>query len=432
MNINFRFHRIGSIFTPLLFLAGGSFSQDSIWVTGSIPVKIPKPKPEIVVIHDTIVVYVHDTINVCPQDNGRLKLSEWPGSFQSFIDSAKVAVIDAPVGATGIHIRKSMRVVGTPQGAITNTGAELFIMYAGTKIEIDSLTITQGAAGTAFYRQIITGKTWTDSISNTNVNGGRYTYLSSRGGKRDSLAVTTFTNCILKNSTMNIQVYSQDGPFRALHLRNAQLSTDTTHNIYLHPSVAVNFDSVVSIKAGKLALHYYSGGVDSLYHTAAYFKLNRVSSLDRDMWEMVTPKGGIVEVHNSDLAPYTTSGVAFPNVYSTNTRWSNWGNGIDITGRIVNCSGEVWSKGNKLIVDGGTFSNANLRNGGTMALTNVSITGQMYIAEYAGYFIINANNCTAPYINDLRNSEGNVYWSGTPVPANNARPGVIVATKKVD
>jgi len=383
--------------------------------TRTLSVTLPNPKPDTIRIHDTIFV------NTCPpQPSTGLKWSEWKGSFQSFIDSAigGTAYIDKDVTpAAPVQVRGSITVIGDTTKLITNIHKDLFILHPNAKQVFIDLRIHQpNTTGSAFNRVVSSGTTFYDSLHNVNITGGAYAYQSSRGGKSDSMAITAMRNCVFKIYVCGIGVFSQDGPFRALHLRNVQIKTDTTHNIYVHPATSLFYDSVASLGAGKLFQHQYSGSGNGGYNTGKYSIFNRVYSNGK-MFEMTSLKEGPIIITNSNIAPYTTAGVAVPFVKAFNTTFLNNGNGIHLAGELYNCKGGAWSFGSdtlKLI--NSDFEEISMRSGGVIISENSTVKW-MTVADRGNDFKAYFTNSVITNLGDGRNGNGIIYLKDTPTPA---------------
>jgi len=229
-----------------------SFKVERV-VTGTrtLIVTLPKPKKDTVYIHDTIFV------NTCtPQPSSGLKWSEQTGTFQQFIDSAiatgRTAIIDKPVQPANTVVVKGDLKINGRGNLITNTLPVLFHLWDGVHV-FDSINILQtNLQGIAFYTEPRTGARWTNTISNLTILGGKDGYASARGGDSANWCGTTITNAVIKiHGGCAIGIFAQDGPYKYLHLRNVQMRSDTTHNLYCHPNVSLDFDSVHSIFAGE-------------------------------------------------------------------------------------------------------------------------------------------------------------------------------------
>jgi len=369
---------------------------------------------------------------------GSLIWSQYRGSFNDFLQQAvrtkTTALIDKDF-STGetVTIDGDITVKGTGV-TITTDNKNLFILGAGNHVFSDFNVQQRNDQSIAFYTKPEPGIIWNNTIRNIHIRGGKDGYASSRGGRYDKAtdsvlqwAGTTIENCvIIVKGGCAISVFSQDGPAKYLHLRNVQLSTDTTHNIYIHPNVSIRFDSVVSLYAGKLAMHQYSGGNEKFYYTSRYSEMKRVQSIKGAMWEMVRPRNGYITITDCDMAPYTTMGVDVPHVYAVNSNFYNAGNGAMLSGKLFNCSGTIWSgnASHNLEVNGGKFSEVSFRNGGSMKIRNASID-YVFVADRGQNFEASFTDCTINHIIDGKNGKGKVQLHNSKAGHIDARPEVI-------
>lgn len=365
--------------------------------------------------------------------------SQFRGSFNDFIQQAirnkTTAVIDKDFSTSEtVTIDGDITVKGTGI-TITTNSKNLFILGAGNHVFSDFNIIQNNNEAATFFTKPEGGILWNNTLRNIQLTGGQDGYLSSRGGRYDAAtdsvlqwSGTTIENCIVKvKGGIAISVFSQDGPCKYLHMRNVQMGTDVTHNLYIHPNVSMRFDSVVSLYAGKLAMHHFSGGNEQFYYTARYFEMKRVSSQKNSNWEMVRPRNGYIQITDCDIAPFTTMGVDVPHVYATNSRFYNAGNGAQLSGVLNNCSGEIWSGGGTRIleVNGGKFSEVSFRNGGSMQINNASID-YVFVADRGHNFEGSFTNCTINHIIDGKNGNGKVQLLNSKAPHIDARPEIII------
>jgi hypothetical protein len=372
-------------------------------------------------------------------NEGATNWSQYRGSFNDFIQQAirnkTTAVIDKDFSTNEtITVDGDLIVKGTGI-TITTNSKNLFILGAGNHVFSDFNIVQNNAEAATFFTKQESGILWNNTLRNMQITGGQDGYLSSRGGRYDAAtdsvlqwSGTTIENCIIKvKGGIAISVFSQDGPCKFLHMRNVQMGTDVTHNLYIHPNVSMRFDSVVSLYAGKLAMHHFSGGNEQFYYTARYFEMKRVSSLKNSNWEMVRPRTGYIQITDCDIAPFTTMGVDVPYVYATNSRFYNAGNGAQLSGVLNNCSGEIWSgSGSKTLeVNGGNFSEVSFRNGGSIKINNATID-YVFVADRGQNFEGSFTNCTINHIIDGKNGKGKVQLLNSKAPHIDARPEIII------
>lgn len=367
-----------------------------------------------------------------------IRWGSYRGSFTQFIQQAirqnAVAIVDKDVTPPEpVIIEGNLTLKGTGI-TIYNKHKQLFVVGSGVH-HFSHFTVQQShAEASAFLSNIQPKLVWTNTLDDVHINGGQYGYNSSRGGlydeKQDSIVAWSGTNIL--NSTFNvrgiaIQVYSQDGPCKYLHMRNVQMSTSESHNIYAHPNVSLRFDSVVSVKAGKLAMHHFSGGNEQFYYTARYLEMNRVSAPSGGAWEMINPKSGYIIIHNSNMGPYTAVGANTPWVYATNSTFYNAGNGVMLTGKLVNCSGSVWSGGKQpLVIEGGNYTEISFRPGGTIKASKANIT-YLLLSDRGNAFEGEFDNCSIGEIQDSNTDKGKIVLRKTTVKNNrSSRPKLFV------
>lgn len=361
--------------------------------------------------------------------------SGFKGSFQQFIDRAittgVTAVLDKDITISQtVAIHGDLRMQGNGH-SITHKLEKLFEVGHGTHVFENMNIIQQADNSNAFFTVQKPRIVWNNTLRGITITGGENGYNSSLGGvydkQTDSVlqwAGTTIENSIIKiKGGMAIAIFSQDGPCKYLHLRNVQLGSEVTHNIYTHPNVSMSFDSVVSLYAGKLALHYFSGGNDWMYYTARYFTMNRVSSVNGANWEMVRPKAGCIRITNSNIAPYTLVGVEPPLVCAENSQFYNAGNGARLSGTLTNCSGTVWSAGPEwkpLELKGGSYDEVNFKAGGTIIANNSNIS-RMLIGEKDVSFGGSFSQCRIAELEDFGNGKGQLELRNSPTQKNNSK-----------
>jgi len=399
---------------------------------------LPKPKPIVIAKTDTITI--HDTlyINCPPIPKKEIKWSDFVGTFQQFIDSASrsksKAVVDKEVILKETIKLPNISIVGRG-GYITSTAYTVFELLP-TKQLVDSLPIFASATTWyTFLRKPITNALYADSISNCAIIGGRFGYMSSQGGSKDSLCVTAMHNTSFHTSFVGIHIYSQDGPYRALHLTSVYTKADSGHNIYTHPNVSIKFDSVVTENFpykkpdgswhSANALQYFSAGSGEVMEgTQKYFSIRRCRSIKVNgytgMWTILGPKNIPAIIEDCEIAPYNV----WQRVYVKNSKLINAGQGVVINGTIENCTGEVWSGGGLTTVNGGTFDYATARVGGTMVF-NAAIVSLFDIADRGNAFNVAVNSSVISRINDGKNGAGTITFYNSPIPPNNCRDGII-------
>jgi hypothetical protein len=259
-------------------------------------------------------------------------------------------------------------------------------------------------------------------LRNVAVNGGRYAYQASRGVGVKSI----IENCRFFVTWLAVQVYSQDGNANELVIKNTTLKTDSSHHIYIHPNVSVDYSNVTTLGPG-LSQNQFSGGAigygQSKY--ARYFKVNskQVSS----MWN-ITPiqNDGYTEMDSCDMAPYTVLGVKPVKVKARNCRFYNGGNGAMLRGALINCSGEIWSPGpgDTLLLKGGNYDFISMRQGGTLIMEGGS-SKFISVADRGNDYEIILRNCKIDFIDDNKNGKGKITAENMELPKNNLREGTI-------
>lgn len=407
--------------------------SDSIWVQVKVPIK-----RDTTVIRDTIVRYstvrdtvvIRDTIYITANPPQKLIWSRYNGSFQSFVDSAAkgglVAYIDRNVTpAATVQIPSNITIEADTNIVVTNPHKILFQLSTATGTQIfKGLRIVQDSIGTAFYR-VTPNVSFYDSLFDVQVRGGLNAYESSRGGTASKMAIAAMRNCKFDVGYIAVQVFSQDGPYKSLHLYNTELKTATSHNIYVHPATSLYYDSVACVGAGKLMQHQYSGSGNGGYNTGKYSVFNRVFSNGK-AFEMTTlANESPVVITNSVLAPYVTGGIPPAIVHAKNSQFFNAGNGIFLQGVIDSCTGGVWSSGSfPLLIMNSNLKEFSFRGGGILTIAN-STVAYMWGADRGQLFAIKLLNCKVGQIWDGKNGDGFIQFVNTPIPNNNLRPDVI-------
>lgn len=367
-----------------------------------------------------------------------IRWGSYRGSFTQFIQQAirqnAVAIVDKDVTPPEpVIIEGNLTLKGTGI-TIYNKHKQLFVVGSGVH-HFSHFTVQQShAEASAFLSNIQPKLVWTNTLDDVHINGGQYGYNSSRGGlydeKQDS--VLAWSGTTILNSTFNVRyiaiaVFSQDGPCKYLHMRNVQMSTAESHNLYIHPNVSLRFDSVVSVKAGKLAMHHFSGGNEQFYYTARYLEMNRVSAPSKAAWEMVNPKSGYIQISNSQLAPYTTAGVQVPKVSAINCTFYNSGNGIMFSGIIENCTGDIWSGGKgELLIKNSRFKDLIMRPGGKVVADN-SQFDMIYLSDKGADYTLELDRCTVGGIVDGNSGKGQVKMKNSQLKSNRPiRQGILI------
>ncbi len=290
-------------------------------------------------------------------------LSHYNNNLQKLVDAAQaknaVAVVDKNVTITKtVTIHGNITLTGKNgailHNAVTDNSNTMLWLGNGSH-NISNITITQHANGKAFQTTVESGALWTNNFDAVNIQNGRAAYESSRGGTANNWCITTWTNSNIRVAAIAISVFSQDGPFKALHLRHMNIANGkaygnhriegnnnpdyVSHTLYCHPNVSLDFDSVI-LDAGTLTMHHFSsGGVPG---ENKYVKLHKVTAV-HGSFEMVTPEKGAIIITESDLGPYTILGVKHPLVEASHTNFKNMGNGIMLRGKLTNCTGGAWT-----------------------------------------------------------------------------------------
>lgn len=317
-----------------------------------------------------------------------------------------------------IHLKALDGVIIT-QPAAVKIG---FVLGVGNHVADDFNVINEDEVSdnsSIFYTRV-DAQIWNNTFNNLKTIGGALTYNSSRGGSAEHMNITTFNNSSLNNRWINVSVYSQDGPFKALHLENVELSTTISHNIYVHPSVSLNYKNVKSLNprgVGKLMMHQYSGSGNGGYGTAIYSMFENVDS-GNTTFEMTSLKAGsIVQIKDSRIAPYVTMGVPPAEVYAVNTEFVNNGNGILIAGTLENCTGGVWSTKDYVTkIINSNFVECSMRGGGTILSENSQVEW-MSVADRGEDFSATFTDSIITNLGDGKTGNGVINLINTPVPA---------------
>jgi len=399
------------------------YQKDSL-IKYTMPAQSFYVKVPIRYIHDTVYLPCPETPKPIPKE---FRWSNFTGTFQQFIDSAiaskQTAYIDKDVTPLNtVSIDGDITLIGNGC-TVTSINKTAFVLGAGKHTFKNFNIIQTKPDGIAFFTKQIAGILWTNYVQNVNIDGGGEGYSSSRGGNDTSWAGTTIENSIIKVRSGGIGVFSQDGPYKYLHLKNVQIQTDTTHNIYVHPNVSLYFDSVASLGVkmeGKLMMHQHSGGNPQFYNSAKYSVFKKVYC-NGEMFEMTNPKSGYVQIDSSEIAPYVAwGGVA--KVWATNSRFYNAGNGIFLSGTLYNCSGGAWTlAGDTLRLVGGNYSEVSMRGGGMLITDNTKIQ-YMSVADRGNDFEGHINNSTMKFLYDEKKGNGILYLFNTPKPATYGYP----------
>lgn len=359
-----------------------------------------------------------------PAQLAEKRWSKYRGSFQSFISSCigGVAIIDKPVRIEKtITIEGDITVLGNG-GSISCSAPNAFLLGSGEhrfeNLRIEMLR-TEGAA---FYTRQQPGIRWTNRLKGLTVTGGRYAYYAARG-----VGVRTYMeDCDFHTSKLNIAIFSQDSNDNELYLNRVKLRTDSSHHIYLHPNVSVDFREVTTRGAG-LALHQFSGGGVG-YNQGKFARYHRVrSEVKTAMWGMVPmAHHSYTVIDSSEIAPYNMLGVKPALVKASNTRFYNGGNGAKLRGELTNCRGEIWTggTGDTLVVNGGEFDFVSLRPGGVLILNRAKVK-HLSLADRGEAFEVILNDSEVGYIDDSKNGNGRVLQRNSKINGNNLRPGLL-------
>ncbi len=359
-----------------------------------------------------------------PAQTAEKRWSKHRGSFEAFIRSCMggVAIIDKPVSIrTTVEIDGNITVRGEG-GSIECYAPYAFVLGAGEH-RFENLTIQLlRSDAAAFYTRQQPGIAWTNRLKRLTVRGGRYAYYAARG-----VGVRTYIeDCDFHTSTLNIAIYSQDSNDNELYLTRVQLRTDSSHHIYLHPNVSVDFREVTTQGPG-LALHQYSGG-EVGYNQGKFARYRQVrSKAETAMWGMVPMAAGSYTVVDScEIAPYNMLGVKPALLKASNSRFYNGGNGVKLRGELTNCRGEIWTggAGDTLLVNGGEFDFVSLRPGGVLMLNKAKVK-HISLADRGEAFELILNDCEVGYIDDSKNGNGRVRQRNSKINGNNLRPGML-------
>lgn len=429
-----------------LFLAGFTAAAQHPKADTTFTVRFPAQTMQVTVPVRYIEVPKIDTVYIyqCPPVAFDMKWSEYKGSFQQFINEATaadmVARIDKDVTpVTTVKVPSGARIVADSGVVIRNINKILFDLSGAVATQyFGNLSIVQDSIGTAFHR-ITTGVTYYDTLYNVKVVGGLMGYESSRGGTANKMAVTAMRKCYFENEYINLSVFAQDGPYRALHLHDVQLKTKTSHNIYVHPGVSLDYYAVISIDAGKLMQHQYSANglrklLDKSYNAAgaseyftARYSVFRMVNSRRKGFEMTSlADGKPVVIENSILAPYVTGGVPPALVQATMTQFVNGGNGIFLSGTIDSCLGGVWSfAGYPLTIRNSQLSEFSYRGGGDVLIENSKIAN-VWGADRGAAFNIVLRNTAVGTLYDGGNGNGSIALQNTTIQSKpTVRPDII-------
>ena len=326
--------------------------------------------------------------------------SDYPPDFDSFIQKAisekKIAVIDRDVVIEKQIIVDgdlTVRALDDIKIEIASNVVNGFILKTGEHIFRNIKTTHLNPEGNHYFTDQTFNILWNNHFEDVQMIGGRIGYNSSRGGTENHMNFTFIKNAKFDNSYHNIAVFSQDGPYKALHLENVQLKTTTSHNIYVHPSVSLHYINVTTLGAGKLMQHQYSGSGNGGYETGKYSYFEKVNT-GTTAFEMTSlANNQKVIIKDSTIAPYVTGGVKPALVYATNSHFTNQGNGIFLRGTLENCSGGFWtSSENTLEIIGGKYTDSSFRGGGTLVATNMQLAN-FWGADRGNNFEITFNNC---------------------------------------
>ncbi|QGW29813.1 hypothetical protein [Phnomibacter ginsenosidimutans] len=132
-------------------------------------------------------------------------------------------------------------------------------------------------------------------------------------------------------------------------------------------------------------------------------------------------------INNSNMGPYTAVGANTPWVYATNSTFYNAGNGVMLSGKLINCSGKAWSGGKQpLAIEGGNYSEICFRPGGTIKASKANIT-YLLLSDRGNAFEGEFDNCTISEIQDSNTDKGRIVLRKTTVKNNrSSRPKMFV------
>lgn len=327
--------------------------------------------------------------------------SDYSQDFNQFIQKSisenKIAVIDRDVTITKEVIvdgSLTIRALDNIKIEIASNVLNGFFLKTGEHIFRNIKTIHLNTEGNHYYTDTTFNILWSNHFEGVQMIGGRIGYNSSRGGTENHMNFTFIKDSVFDNSYHNIAVFSQDGPFKALHLENVQLKTTTSHNIYVHPSVSLHYVNVTTLGAGKLMQHQYSGSGNGGYDTGKYSYFEKVDT-GKYAFEMTSlVDGKAVIIKDSKIGPYVTGGIKPALVDAINSEFVNAGNGIFLRGKLTNCSGGFWtSNDNEIIVEGGKFAELSYRGGGRAVVSNSSINN-IWGADRGNNFDLTFNDST--------------------------------------
>lgn len=349
-------------------------------------------------------------------------------SFQVFIDSAillgvkgiinRDVIIDESIVIEGdiiLELAEGYTITqstNTTYGFILGEGIHNFYYFRCNSLHLDD------SESAMFFTKQDTNILWHNHFFDLYITGGAMGYSSSRGGSPDHMNLSNFTNCNLDNTWINISIYSQDGPFKALHLDNVILKTAKSHNIYVHPAVSLHYNNVKSLGAGKLMQHQYSGSGNGGYGTGIYTILNNIDSGDY-MFELTSlANNEPIKISDSVISPYVTMGVPPAYVEATDVTFSNKGNGIYIQGRFENCSGGLWgTPGYPIDAFNCQFDEISFRIGGDFKFRQCEINGVWGAdRDVNPIFNLNFDTCTIAQMAEGGYGTGKIILKNTPMP----------------
>lgn len=323
-----------------------------------------------------------------------LLLSRHGSDLQKLVNAAQgkdiTAIIDKSITIRStVFINGNIKLKGIDGTVLTNEvkgkSNDMILLGKGTH-DISNFSVKQHPNGTAFKTVAETGIHWLNQFDHVDIENGRQAYESSRGGKSDAWNITVWKNSKIRTAAVAISIFSQDGPYKALHLEHMDIANGkqygnhvidyrndkdrVTHTLYCHPNVSLDFNDV-RLEAGRLALHHFSGGGVPGKNT--YVKMHAVKTV-KGALEMASPETGAIIITDSELAPYTTAGVAHPLVNAKNSTFKNMGNGIMLRGKLTNCKGGAWTSpdGPLEIIDC-ELDEINMRPGGKLIIRNSKV-----------------------------------------------------------
>lgn len=359
------------------------FESDTVWMDSifNFSVRIPvRVKYDTIIKHDT--VFTERIVFICPPDStvvkpkplkDSLKFTAFGGSFKDFVNQAiiqnKVAVLDSNINLTEpVGVRGDLTLVGYNKPTIISNQRWLWWLYHGKHEFFGIHTIMSAENGNHFYTDPTPGITWTNILTDVTMTGGEVGYLSSRGGNDSTKCITTLTDCDINTGKICISIFSQDGPHKALHLKNTRLRSGWSHNIYAHMNVALDFYETHHLGAGKLGLHHFSAlGVPGV---AEYIRISKSFTYD-DYSPYQFPPGQIAYIDSSDIPLYADGNQT---VYATNTNFKKvGGSGAWVVGNSIldNCTGYIMT-GNAVIINS-QLEELRLRSTGIVDVVNSTI-----------------------------------------------------------